>query len=71
MKLRPACCRYQSLAALELFVLELNKLACKGDMEAVRDILIDEDKMERVMNTLSRADNLYHQQIMRQGDDDK
>lgn len=56
---------------MELFVLELNKLACKGDMEGVRDILMDEDKMERVMNTLSRADNLYHQQIIRQGDDSK
>lgn len=71
MKLRPACCRYQSLAAVEAFVLELNKLACKGDMEALAAVLTDEDKMERVMNTLSRADNLYHIEIMRQGDDSK
>lgn len=51
--------------------MELNKLACKGDMEALAAVLTDEDKMERVMNTLSRADNLYHIEIMRQGDDSK
>ena len=71
MKRRPACCRYASLAAIETFMLELSMKAEQGEHDFIIETLLDEDKMERLMNTLSRADNLYHEAITQKGDDFK
>lgn len=43
----------------------------QGEHDFIIETLLDEDKMERLMNTLSRVDNLYHEAITEKGDDSK